>query len=130
MGAARKALPRLVVVTIGALGGSFEIWAEDTAPTISRPEASCNDDAVREMVVLFVRKRGINNPVLGEAHNRGGYCEIMVTTDAKKDVGHMSTKPAEQSPRRRRTASYRSAHKRSPSSGKTYGGPSDGRPCI
>jgi hypothetical protein len=48
MGAAQKGLARLVVVTIGLLGGSFEIWAEDTAPTISRPEASCNDDAVRE----------------------------------------------------------------------------------
>jgi hypothetical protein len=89
MGAAQKGLARLVIVTIGLLGGSFEIWAEDTAPTFSRPEASCNDDAVREMVVLFVRKRGINNPVLGEAHSRGEYCEIMVTTDAGKDVGHI-----------------------------------------
>ena len=74
----------------GLLGGSFEIWAEETAPTSSQSEASCNDDAVREMLVLFVRRhRGINNPVLGQATIRGKYCEIMVSTDAGKNVGYI-----------------------------------------
>ena len=52
--------------------------------------ASCNDDAVREMLVSFVlRPRGINNPVLGEAHIRGKSCEIMVRTDTGKEVGYI-----------------------------------------
>jgi hypothetical protein len=78
------------VVAIGLLGGSFKIWAEETAPTISLSDASCNDDAVRKMLVTFVtRHRGINNPVLGQAHVRGEYCEIMVTTATGKEVGQI-----------------------------------------
>ena len=78
------------IVTIGLLGGSFDIWAEETVPTISQTYASCNDDAVREMLVSFVlRPRGINNPVLGEAHIRGKSCEIMVSTETGKEVGYI-----------------------------------------
>jgi hypothetical protein len=82
-----KGLAMAIVVTVGLLGGSFEIWAEEAAPTIY---ASCNDDAVREMLVSFVlRPRGINNPVLGEAHIRGKSCEIMVSTETGKEVGYI-----------------------------------------
>jgi len=85
-----KRLAIATVVTIGLLGGSFEICAEETAPTISLSDASCNDDAVREMLVSrVVRPRGINNPVLGQAHVRGEYCEIMVSTRTGKEVGHI-----------------------------------------
>jgi hypothetical protein len=80
-----KGLAIATVVTTGLLGGSFKIWAQEAAPTISQSDASCNDDAVREMILSrVVRPRGINNPVLGEAHIRGKYCEIMVSTDAGK----------------------------------------------
>jgi hypothetical protein len=72
----RKGLAIAAIVTIGLLGESFEVWAEETVPTISQTYASCNDDAVREMLVSFVlRPRGINNPVLGEAHIRGKSCD-------------------------------------------------------
>ena len=85
-----KGLEIGVLVTIGLLGGSSKIWAEEAAPTISQSDASCNDDAVRKMLVSFVvRPRGINNPVLGEAHIRGKYCEIMVSTDTGKEVGYI-----------------------------------------
>jgi hypothetical protein len=85
-----KRLAIAAVVTIGLLGGSFETWAEEPAPTLSQSDASCNDDAVREMLVSrVVRPRGINNPVLGEAHFRGKYCEIMVSTDTGKYVGYI-----------------------------------------
>jgi hypothetical protein len=85
-----KRLAITTLVTIGLLGESFEICAEETAPTISQSDASCNDDAVKEMLVRFVtRHRGINNPVLGEAHFRGKYCEIMVSTNTGKDLGHI-----------------------------------------
>jgi hypothetical protein len=85
-----KGLAIATVVASGLVGGSFEIWAEETPPTISLSDASCNDDAVREMLVSrVVRPRGINNPVLGQAHVRGEYCEIMVSTRAGKEVGHI-----------------------------------------
>jgi hypothetical protein len=85
-----KRLAIATVVTSGLLGGSFKIWAEEAAPTISQSDASCNDDAVREMLVSrVVRPRGIKNPVLGEAHIRGKYCEIMVSTDTGKYVGYI-----------------------------------------
>jgi hypothetical protein len=85
-----KGLAIAAIVTIGLPGESFEVWAEETAPTISQTNASCNDDAVREMLVSFVlRPRGINNPVLGEAHIRGKSCEIMVSTDTGKEVGYI-----------------------------------------
>jgi hypothetical protein len=85
-----KGLAVAIVVTIGLLGESFEIWAEEAAPTISQSDASCNDDAVREMLVSrVVRPRGINNPVLGQAHVRGEYCEIMVSTETGKEVGYI-----------------------------------------
>jgi hypothetical protein len=85
-----KGLAIATVVTSGLLGGSFKIWAEEAAPTISLSDASCNDDAVREMLVSrVVRPRGINNPVLGQAHVRGECCEIMVSTRTGKEVGHI-----------------------------------------
>ena len=85
-----KGLAIATVVTSGLLGGSFKIWAEEAAPTISLSDASCNDDAVREMLVSrVVRPRGIKNPVLGEALIRGKYCEIMVSTDTGKYVGYI-----------------------------------------
>jgi hypothetical protein len=89
MGHVTKGFAIVVVVTTGLLGGSFEIWAEEAAPTISQSDASCNDDAVRKTLLLVVRRRGINNPSLGEAHIRGKYCEIMVSTDAGKEVGYI-----------------------------------------
>jgi hypothetical protein len=85
-----KGIAIAAIVTIGPPGESFEVWAEEAAPTISQTYASCNDDAVREMLVSFVlRPRGINNSVLGEAHIRGKSCEIMVSTDAGKEVGYI-----------------------------------------
>jgi hypothetical protein len=85
-----KRLATAAAVAVGLLGGSFEIWAEETAPTISQTDASCNDDAVRKMLVSFVlRPRGINNPVLSEAHIRGKSCEIMVSTETGKKVGYI-----------------------------------------
>jgi hypothetical protein len=85
-----KGLAIAAIVTIGLPGESFEVWAEETVPTISQTYASCNDDAVREMLVSFVlRPRGINNPVLGEAHIRGKSCEIMVSTETGKEVGYI-----------------------------------------
>ena len=86
----RKGLAIAAIVTIGLLGESFEVWAEETVPTISQTYASCNDEGVREKLVSFVlRPRGINNPVLGEAHIRGKSCEIMVSTRTGKEVGHI-----------------------------------------
>jgi hypothetical protein len=85
-----KRLAIATVVTIGLFVGSFDSWAEEPAPTLSQSDASCNNDAVREMLVSrVVRPRGINNPVLGEAHIRGEYCEIMVSTRTGKEVGHI-----------------------------------------
>jgi hypothetical protein len=75
------------VVTIWLLGGSFENRAEEASPTISQSQASCNDEAVKKMLVLVARKRGINNPVLGQASMRGKYCEITVSTITGKDIG-------------------------------------------
>jgi hypothetical protein len=85
-----KRLAVAAVVTIGLLGGSFDSWAEEPAPTLSQSDASCNNDAVREMLVRFVtRHRGINNPVLGLARIRGEHCEIMVSTDTGRYVGYI-----------------------------------------
>jgi hypothetical protein len=84
-----KGLAIATVVTIGLLGGSFKIWAEETAPMLSQSDPSCNDDAVKKMLLLIVRRRGINNPVLGQASIRGIYCEIMVSTDTGKEVGYI-----------------------------------------
>jgi hypothetical protein len=85
-----KGLAITAMVTIGLPAESFEISAEEAPPSISQTNASCNDDAVREMLVSFVlRPRGINNPVLGEAHIRGKSCEIMVSTETGTEVGYI-----------------------------------------
>jgi hypothetical protein len=85
-----RGLAIAAIVTIGLPGESFDVWAEETVPTISQTYASCNDDAVREMLVSFVlRPRGINNPVLGQAHMRGERCEIKASTDTGKDLGYI-----------------------------------------
>ena len=85
-----KGLLITAIGTMGIFGGAFQIWAEEIAPAISESEPSCNDDAVREMLVSFVlRPRGINNPILGEAHIRGKSCEIMVSTDTGREVGYI-----------------------------------------
>jgi hypothetical protein len=57
-----KWLAMAVIVTI--LGGSFKNWAEEAAPTVSQSQASCNDDAVRKMLISFARDRGITAPDL------------------------------------------------------------------
>jgi hypothetical protein len=90
MGRFTKKLSIAAVTTLGLLGGLFETWAEEPAPTLSQSDASCNNDAVREMILRFVTKhRGINSPVLGQAHIRGEHCEIMVSTDTGKYVGYI-----------------------------------------
>jgi len=77
----------VVAVSVGLLGS---VLAEELAPTIAQSDASCNDDAVREMLVIFVvRHGGIKSPVLGEAHIRGKNCEIMVSTNAGREVGYI-----------------------------------------
>jgi hypothetical protein len=85
-----KRLAIAAVISIGLLGESFDSWAEEPAPTLSRSDASCNNDAVREMLARFVtRNLGINNPLLGQAHISGENCEIMISTDTGKYVGHI-----------------------------------------
>jgi hypothetical protein len=83
-----KSLLITAIGTMGLFGGSFQICAEEIAPAISESGPSCNDDAVRKMLVLFVvRDRGIKDPMLGQAHMRGERCEIKVSTDSGKDLG-------------------------------------------
>jgi hypothetical protein len=87
-----KGLLITAIGTMGLFGGSFQICAEEIAPAISEISRapSCNDDAVRKMLVLFVvRDRGIKDPMLGQAHMRGERCEIRVSTDSGKDLGYI-----------------------------------------
>jgi hypothetical protein len=85
-----KWLAMAVVVTIGLLTGSFETRAEETESPVSQSQVSCNDDAVRKMLITFALDRGItNHPVLGEAHIRGEHCEILLSTDSGRELGYV-----------------------------------------
>jgi hypothetical protein len=85
-----KRIAFAVIVTNALLEGAPGTSAQNSAPTITQSEASCNDDAVRKLLLLFARDRGMTlNPVLGRPHTRGGYCEILLSNEDGEDLGNL-----------------------------------------
>jgi hypothetical protein len=90
MGRFAKSLATAAVGIIGLLGGSFEIWAEGTASTSSRSQASCNDDEVRKGLIRFARLNlGTNDAALGDPHISGEYCVILLSADSSRELGYI-----------------------------------------